>query len=1064
MSLRTEAVPYGRPAAERLLAAVHDVQQGDPLRPVTVVVTRGAVGLSLRRLLASARIERPPGMGPGLGNVRFLTTPGLTALLEDGALGAAGRLPLTAAVLAAACRLVLRQATTSVLGPVAEHPATVRAVATAYRDLRSAGEATLDRLAQQSPRAAAVVAVTREVRERLAGFYDDADVADAACRRVTAGPDAAAALLGAVIVHLPADQPPWSERLLEVLAGALPVRLLIGLTGEDEADGPARALAERFGSPLPPGAPGVDGAGSRRVVNAPTADAEVLAAVRTVAGHLVDGVPPERIAVVDGGAGPYRRMVTEALDAAGIPYHGGSLRPLSATVAGRALLGLLELPERGWRRDDVIAWLSGAPIRDGAGEVPATVWDAISSEAGVVAGLDQWQTRLAAHVRALEVSADAAAGGDEPEWRIDQARRQHRFARRLAEFVDGLAARLADVPDSWDGWAAWSGRALGAYLGGPPVRSSWPLAEELALAEVEAALSSLGALDRLSAAGGRPDAAAFRAAVVGELERPAPATARTGRGVMVGRVGDLVGMDVSVALVLGMVDGVFPATGQEDPLLPDRERAAAGAEVPLRLGRRAEALRDYLGALAGPDEVVLSFARGDQRHGREQRPSRWLLDAVADLAGDGRRLYAGDLADLAAPPGYQVLVSYTSVVAGPGEPASAADLVLRSLARWHQGHGGVIGHPLARPGGPFHGPLDAGRSRRSRRFTRFDGLVADPSVGSPTDPQSPTGLESYAVCPRRYLLGRVLRVRARERPEEVLRLSPRDRGTLVHAVLERFLAPEVERPVGERIAPDQSWSDADRARLDGLWEEECDAAEARGITGAPLLWRVDRLAIRRDLHRFLAEDARRRREWRSVPDAVELAFGIDRRPGAAPMVTVDLAGGRAVHFRGKIDRVDRTVDGALVVIDYKTGSAYDADRVADEAGHGRKLQLPVYALAAAAAEGGGGGGGSVRSLYWYVSEKGGFTTGEYRLDGAARTQLRQVLTAMTDGIASGVFPARPGAPGRFGFESCRFCDFDPLCPRERGRQWDRKHQDPAMAGYVALAVDGVGRPDGTEAR
>ena len=110
--------------------------------------------------------------------------------------------------------------------------------------------------------------------------------------------------------------------------------------------------------------------------------------------------PLERIAVVHGGAEPYPRLLHEAFALAGIPTNGAGVRSLAATMAGRTLLGALALPDHDWRRDDVIGWLSGGPLHDAEGPVPATGFDRVSRRAGVVAGLEQWTDHLAAHLLA----------------------------------------------------------------------------------------------------------------------------------------------------------------------------------------------------------------------------------------------------------------------------------------------------------------------------------------------------------------------------------------------------------------------------------------------------------------------------------------------------------------------------------------------------------------------------------------------------------------------------------------------------------------------------------------
>src|SRR6202021_2938821 len=122
-------------------------------------------------------------------------------------------------------------------------------------------------------------------------------------------------------------------------------------------------------------------------------------------------------------------------------------------------------------------------------------------------------------------------------------------------------------------------------------------------------------------------------------------------------------------------------------------------------------------------------------------------------------------------------------------------------------------------------------------------------------PVSPAPLETYAKCPRRYLFDRVLRVSERVRPEELWRIEPITRGTLVHAILEAY--------VSERLGG----APRSLERLLSIAADRLDDAEARALVGKPLLCRMDRSAIERDLRRFHVE------EGDIEPIAAELSFG-----------------------------------------------------------------------------------------------------------------------------------------------------------------------------------------------
>ena len=756
------------------------------------------------------------------------------------------------------------------------------------------------------------------------------------------------------------------------------------------------------------------------------------------------GVPLERMAVAYAGPAPYPRLVRELLAQAGIPHNGTGARPLSATVAGRTLLGAFELADGDWARDAVVSWLANAPILDDGRPVPASEWDLVSRRAGVQGGLEGWSRHLATFSAQLRQRlADGPVDDEEPPGQAARWRRQLERGRQLGSFVASLAARFGDARRTWADWEQWADAFLLAYLGGPGSQGEWPPDEVEALTAVRESLRQLTVLDRLGPA---VDPATFRAAVSTELEAAAPQTTRFGRGVLVGRVAEMVGLDLDVVFVLGMNDGAFPAPAPEDALLPDAERSAAGPEVPLRTVRADDAERDYAAALLSAPERVLSFARGAQFHGRELRPSRWLLDTLGHLTSAPARLYSGDLATIPAGPRYRVLPSFTATVRAGGEPSSLADRDLRSLLVWREATGSLAGHYLLGLDRVLGAGVRARRQRASGEFTRFAGNISgeglDLSVAE--DQQSATGLETYAACPRRYFFGRVLRVQVTERPEEVLRISPRDRGLVVHEVLEHFVADQTARPRAERIHPGTPWGPAGHRRLDEAAQATFARFEQAGLVGRPLLWGFDRTRILRDLHRFVEEDDRYRAQAGVVPEEVEFTFG---RQGTPP-VHVGLSSGRSVRFGGRVDRVDRADDGSLVVIDYKTGSRYGMDVLADDpVAGGTKLQLALYGLAARDRH----GDVAVRTQYWFVSDKGGFESVGYPLDHRVLARFGQALEVVVDGIEAGAFPAHPGESSNAEYANCRFCDFKAACPGDRGRAWERIRRAPALARYAALA-------------
>ncbi len=415
----------------------------------------------------------------------------------------------------------------------------------------------------------------------------------------------------------------------------------------------------------------------------------------------------------------------------------------------------------------------------------------------------------------------------------------------------------------------------------------------------------------------------------------------------------------------------------------------------------------------------------------------------------GRRLYADDLEHLHAD-WYAPVPSFAAGLARLEFPATEQEHRLRALLT-HARAGQPIGDHVRQQVDPVLARgLDCVLSRASARFTRFDGNLAGvpiPAPGTADAPVSPTRLEAWARSPFDYFMQHVLRVDVPELPEELYELAPLDRGSLVHEVLDRFLAEVLARPGGAPV-PGNAWTDADRARLRELGDACCDEYERKGVTGRRVFWQRDRARILDDLDRFLTRDATLRSEQSSTPLVTELRFGL---PGAAhPAVPIALSDGRTVHVRGAADRVDRTASGGFLVIDYKTGKPPPYRSFGDDPTlAGTRLQLPVYAHAARAAY--GTPEAPVAAAYWFVTTKGEYRWLPLTLDAAVDERFDAAVRTILDGITAGVFPCIVDPPSSWSWPRRTYADPDSRGIRDRWREWERKCAAPEVQVWVALA-------------
>ena len=850
--------------------------------------------------------------------------------------------------------------------------------------------------------------------------------------------------------------------------------IVAAATGADDADAAVRVSLRRLGVDLDAAgestgsehnrpAPGV------HALSVSDADDEVRHALRAVVDAARSGTPLGRCAILYGLETPYMRIIGDALDAAGIERCGATAQTVVTSLLGRSLLDMLALPDSGFSRRAVMAWLAAAPVSvkrpdessDDADShrwqgVPSAAWERAARAARVESGLDSWTQRLDRYAADLTAEADRLSNDEDQLRRAGRLRIDADRALELRAFVEGLHQDLnpRPMPRSWADLAAWCHRLVHKYLGGR-VRRRWPDDERSLAERVDRAISRLGDLDGTD---DNPSPAAFRRALQLELETAPSRHGRLGTGVLVGPVDLALGVELDLAVVCGMAEGTFPARRNDDALLPDRERRVAGGDLPARGDRSGDDHRALRAVIAAAARTVLLYPRGDLRRAADRSPSRWLTEQSASL---------------------EEVPSFVGGLRRTTFPAHHHEYDTRCLLDWHDSRdcrddsaqADLIALPSVQQRIELQRGIELRRSRLSRELTRFDGNLAagdlrDAALPHPTDRgqvASASRLEAWASCPHSYFMRYVLRVEAIDDRDDDHRISPLERGSLVHRILESWLTEAIDDNAVP--APGEPWPDRWRARLSAIGQEECDRLAARGLVGRRLYWEYDRRQILADLDRFLDFDDGQRAGHRSRPAAAELGFGMPHSGGEP--VTIDIGQHRSLRLRGSIDRVDMTDTGGLVVIDYKTGSSYSYSKLDldDPTLGGTRLQLVLYDLAARELQGAPDAAAGY-GAYWFVSSKGRFAEIGYPTNDA-RSQVLAAVDSVVDGIGAGLFPLHPEEPGWKPFVSCYFCEPDGMGTKDQWRDWQRKQQDPALTPYLDLvapdprAIPGRGATSGS---
>jgi putative RecB family exonuclease len=300
-----------------------------------------------------------------------------------------------------------------------------------------------------------------------------------------------------------------------------------------------------------------------------------------------------------------------------------------------------------------------------------------------------------------------------------------------------------------------------------------------------------------------------------------------------------------------------------------------------------------------------------------------------------------------------------------------------------------------------------------------DGAASSPD--SPVDPTatprrpslSPSRAADFKTCPLLYRFRTIDRLPERKSPAAV-------RGTLVHSVLERLY----DLPARERTA------EAARELVAPAWEElradpEVAALFAEGGAAGDAA----------------AEQPPSLEAWlASAGKLVETYFTLEdpsriEPHGREELVEVTLPDG--LLLRGYVDRLDVAPNGALRVVDYKTGS------VPREAFEGKALfQMKFYALVLWRTR--GVVASQLKLLYLGNGDALTYAPDEAELVRFERT-LQAIWAAIERAVATGDF--RPNRT-----RLCDWCDHQALCPSFGGTPPPFPAEAAAAAGWPTLPV------------
>lgn len=655
------------------------------------------------------------------------------------------------------------------------------------------------------------------------------------------------------------------------------------------------------------------------LLRCPTRRQEVHAAVQTVKKWIAGGMQADRIAVVYRDASQYNRLIRLVFPAGGIPVENNS-RLLAETVPLRIISKIFDVNERNFHRESLIDLTRFEAVRRYYGEELIQKFEYQSASWGMSFDRESWLRQLTQRREFLRTFIES----DTEELKdIGVLRQEQMEIDSLLPLLKQLIDDISLPPESsWCEYIEMVQKLLRMYWFADPRNDS---SAELidSVRQVFMQLHSL--VDRQERLSLRDFSMALNNLVQNTVV--SEETPRQTSGITIADVMDVRGGHFDGIVLLGMADGEFPASRRENPLLNNRQRRALNQE----LGRE-------LFQLSGSNIQEEKFLFYSLLHNAAER----MLISFPQFDNAGRALamspFLDDLLMLANQPEWQAAIRYCSI-----SPAEIIPDIRRTVSRsellmnrwyfhWDKSALNFLTQNLS-DANALHDigrRIDIETQRRQNSPCRWNGCLTTNNHRRTcfAQPLSVTRLQQYAWCPFLYLCQYIWKIDAVDEPlAEVSALSD---GLLIHGLLEAFL----------KLASPQNfdqWKQFITADLSGEIEEVLDHIKKKYRSAFAYLdkavWNKKMADLRRGLRLFIQREIEAL-ESECTPGEFEYRLKFE-----IPLAIDDCQ--LSVPLQLKIDRIDRSKDDGLVILEYKRSakSVQDPRKGLDE---GVYFQLPFY--------------------------------------------------------------------------------------------------------------------------
>ncbi len=785
-----------------------------------------------------------------------------------------------------------------------------------------------------------------------------------------------------------------------------------------------------------------------QIISAPGETREVREILRAIIEIISRGVKLSDIGIFLKQREDYLHLFQESFDQHEINYFTPSCFPLSQTREGKSLLLFLSLIGGDYYRGDVMEFLNLADINfeelsKGSFTPSISNWDLISMEAGILSKKKEWIKRLERYVKRMKEYKIIDEDGENIRADLEKIRESERFL----EFMRFFFSIMESIPSEGT-WRDLSEKIWKSF--------KRLVRETEALIILEQAIKELRHFERIKERTTMHQFVEFFTEKLNSIKQ------RKGKfqggGVNLADLESSRGISFNIIVAPGLIEKRFPAGIRQDPILLDADREEINdilseERLSLKMDRMEEEklLFDLL-VCSAKEKLILTFPRINPDNAAERVPSFFLLKASEALIGE-----TVDYEHLEKLP-FLIRSPLSHIFPGhEGDLYDELEYDLKIISEALRSKKKSEAYFLCGSSPFFKNALIAECSKWGRRmFTSYDGIFNDRlaldlikekySVFGNT--VSATSLERYAICPFQYFCEKILKLNILEEPEKIVKISPLDKGWLIHAILFEFfedLRKEKLLPLGNDTLKSHL------KRLDRIAMRLFKKMEQTGRTGFPMMWDIEKEFILKDLKTLIETEMERSKGY--IPSHFEVRFGMPKSEelegsfSTDSPIGFDLGNRKKIFLKGRIDRIDLSKDRKEgIIIDYKTGAARHKN---NSFMGGQSLQLPIYIFVAERllAEYLNKDVTMDSAEYFYITKKGAFKKTYF--DKEAWEQklqtLKKIIRIVSDGIERGLFFQSNNE------KTCQYCDYRQLCGAAIDLKFQRKRDDPAIKGYLEMS-------------